>query len=515
MSEEILINATPTETRVAVIESGMVQEVHIERRSQYSSVGNVYLGKVSRVLPGMQAAFVDIGLERTAFLHASDIAREDVETEVDVSIESSAQSATQAGTHAGPPSSSDETPAEQKITELLRQGQEILVQVIKDPIGNKGARLTTQISIPSRFLVLLPDARNIGVSLRIEDETERERLRSMMNDLLDHSDPNPFGFILRTNAEGINGQALADDITYLRKVWESIQQRISTAKPGDCVYEDLSLPLRALRDFMHAGVEKVRIDDISIYEHVGQFARQFMAGWLDRLEYYRGHRPIFDLNAVDDEIENALKPNTGLKSGGYLITEQTEAMSTIDVNTGGFVGYRNLEETVYKTNLEATQAIARQLRLRNLSGIIIIDFIDMQDEHHQEQVLLTLERALENDHARTSISGFSNLGLVEMTRKRTTDSLANRLCEPCPTCSGRGLIKSVETVCSEILREIVRAVQQFDAEELRVLAATSVVDRMREEHSSTIAEMEESLGKYIRFQSDAQYPQEQFDVVLL
>lgn len=507
MSEEILINATPTETRVAVIESGMVQEVHIERCSQYSSVGNVYQGKVSRVLPGMQAAFVDIGLERTAFLHASDIARDDVETEVDVNIEPSTGSGVQAN--------SEEIPAEQKITELLRQGQEILVQVIKDPIGNKGARLTTQISIPSRFLVLLPEARNIGVSLRIEDEIERERLRDLVNNLLDHTDPNPFGFILRTNAEGVGHQPLADDVAYLRKVWDSIQQRITTAKPGDCVYEDLSLPLRALRDFMHAGVEKVRIDDISIYEHVGQFARQFMAGWLDRLEYYRGHRPIFDLNAVDDEIENALQANTPLKSGGYLIIEQTEAMSTIDVNTGGFVGYRNLEETVYKTNLEATQAIARQLRLRNLSGIIIIDFIDMQDEHHQEQVLLTLERALEHDHARTSIGGFSNLGLVEMTRKRTTDSLANRLCEPCPTCSGSGFIKSVETVCSEILREIVRAVQQFDAQELRVLAATSVVDRIREEHSTTIAEMEENLGKHIRFQSDGQYPQEQFDVVLL
>lgn len=499
MSEEILINATPTETRVAVIENGMVQEVHIERRSQYSCVGNVYLGKVSRVLPGMQAAFVDIGLERTAFLHASDIAREDVEADVDVAIEP------------------DETerPSQQKITELLSQGQHILVQVIKDAIGNKGARLTTQISIPSRFLVLLPDARNIGVSLRIEDGDERERLRQLISEQIDHSDPQPFGFILRTNAEGVGAKALAEDIAYLRKVWANIQQRIDTAGPGECVYEDLSLPLRALRDFMHGEVEKVRIDDISIYEHVGQFARQFMAGWLDRLEYYRGQRPIFDLYAVDDEIDNALQPATPLKSGGYLIIEQTEAMSTIDVNTGGFVGYRNLEETVFKTNLEATQAIARQLRLRNLSGIIIIDFIDMQDEQHREQVLTTLERALEQDHARTSINGFSDLGLVEMTRKRTTDSLRNRLCEPCPTCNGRAVIKSPETVCSEILREIVRAVQQFDARELRVLAATGVVDRIRDEHSGTIAELEENLGKHIRFQGDDQYPQEQFDVVLL
>ncbi len=502
MSEEILINVTPTESRVAVIENGMVQEVHIERRSHYSCVGNVYLGKVSRVLPGMQAAFVDIGLERTAFLHASDIVREDAELELDVAIQ---------------PAEGESHP-EHKITELLRQGQEILVQVIKDPIGNKGARLTTQISIPSRFLVLLPDAHNIGVSMRIEDIDERERLRNLISDQLaleQDGEAASFGFILRTNAEGIGQRALADDMAYLRRVWASIQQRIVSAGAGDCVYEDLSLPLRALRDFMHAGVEKVRIDDISIYEHVGQFARQFMAGWLDRLEYYRGRRPIFDLYTVDDEVENALQPVTRLKSGGYLIIEQTEAMSTIDVNTGGFVGYRNLEETVFKTNLEATQAIARQLRLRNLSGIIILDFIDMQDEQHQEQVLLTLERALELDHARTSVHGFSDLGLVEMTRKRTTDSLANRLCEPCPTCSGHGVIKSVETVCSEILREIVRAVQQFDARELRVLAATKVVDQIRDEHTTTIAELEESLGKYIRFQADDQYPQEQFDVVLL
>ncbi len=502
MSEEILINVTPTESRVAVIENGMVQEVHIERRSHYSCVGNVYQGRVSRVLPGMQAAFVDIGLDRTAFLHASDIAREDVESELDVAIQPGGE----------------EQPPEYKITELLRQGQEVLVQVIKDPIGNKGARLTTQISIPSRFLVLLPDAHNIGVSMRIEDVDERERLRNLVSEQLAseaQSQAHPFGFILRTNAEGVGHQALADDMTYLRRVWASIQKRIAAANPGDCVYEDLSLPLRALRDFMHAGVEKVRIDDIAIYEHVGQFARQFMAGWLDRLEHYQGRRPIFDLYTVDDEIENALQPLTRLKSGGYLITEQTEAMSTVDVNTGGFVGYRNLEETVFKTNLEATQAIARQLRLRNLSGIIILDFIDMQDEQHREQVLLTLERALELDHARTSIHGFSDLGLVEMTRKRTTGSLGNRLCEPCPTCSGHGLIKSVETVCSEILREIVRAVQQFDARELRVLAATRVVDRIRDEHSTTIAELEESLGKYIRFQADDQYPQEQFDVVLL
>ncbi len=504
MSEEILINATPTEARVAVIENGMVQEVHIERRSQYSCVGNVYLGKVSRVLPGMQAAFVDIGLERTAFLHASDIARQDVEAEVDVEIQPDMPVAVEQ--------------SEQRITELLHQGQQILVQVIKDPISNKGARLTTQISIPSRFLVLLPKAHNIGVSMRIEDGDERERLRQLISEELNNgvdAGADDFGFILRTNAEGVERQPLADDMDYLRKVWANIQQRISSAGPADCVYEDLSLPLRALRDFMHAGVEKVRIDDVSIYEHVGQFARQFMAGWLDRLEYYRGQRPIFDLYAVDDEIESALNPTTSLKSGGYLIIEQTEAMSTIDVNTGGFVGYRNLEETVYKTNLEATQSIARQLRLRNLSGIIIIDFIDMQDEQHQQQVLATLERALENDHARTSVNGFSELGLVEMTRKRTTDSLANRLCEPCPTCAGQGLIKSAETVCSEILREIVRAVQQFDALELRVLAATAVVDRIREEHSAAIAELEESLGKHIRFQSDDQYPQEQFDVVLL
>jgi len=500
VSEEILISVTPTETRVAVIENGMVQEVHIERRSLFSYVGNVYQGTVSRVLPGMQAAFVDIGLERTAFLHASDIVRKDVEPELDINVQ--------------PDTAEYQT--EQKITELLRQGQEVLVQVVKDPIGNKGARLTTQISIPSRFLVLLPGAHNIGVSMRIEDGDERERLRNLVSEqLVDGKHSDQFGFILRTNAEGIGQQQITDDMVYLRRVWDSIETRIATASSGDCVYEDLSLPLRALRDLMHANVEKVRIDDISIYEHVGQFARQFMAAWLDRLEYYRGRRPIFDLYMVDDEVENALQPTTHLKSGGYLITEQTEAMNTIDVNTGGFVGYRNLEETVFKTNLEATQAIARQLRLRNLSGIIIIDFIDMQDEQHREQVLTTLERALELDHARTTIYGFSDLGLVQMTRKRTTGSLWSRLCEPCSTCNGRGLIKSTETVCSEILREIVRAVQQFDARELRVLASTKVVDRIREEHSTTIAELEESLGKYIRFQADNQYLQEQFDVVLL
>ena len=491
MSEEILINVTPRETRVAVVENGMLQEVHIERASKRGYVGNIYKGRVQRVMPGMQAAFVDIGLQRAAFLHASDIVRA---LQGMVVEEGEVPTAT-------PP-----------IHELVREGQDVVVQVVKDPIGSKGARLTTQLSIPSRYLVLLPYAKVLGVSVRIEDEAERQRLKELLHAQLDD---NPLGYIVRTNAEGQGGEAMAEDVLYLQKAWAAIQESLQNARVGSCVYEDLSLPLRTLRDLMRRDVEKVRVDSRESFDRMVQFIRRFMPEMVERLEHYPGERPIFDLFGVEDEIQRALQKDVPLKSGGHLIIDQTEAMTTVDVNTGAFLGHRNLEDTVYRTNLEAAQAVARQLRLRNLGGIIIIDFIDMADAEHRRQVLRQLEKSLSRDHAKTTVYEFSPLGLVEMTRKRTTESLERQLCEPCPTCSGRGNLKTLETITYEIFREITRAVRQFEAKTLLVLAPPKVVAKILEEESAAVAELEEFIGKTIRLQADERYGPEQYDVVLL
>jgi len=494
MSEEILVNVTPRETRVAVVENGMLQELHIERGWRRGVVGNIYKGRVQRVMPGMQAAFVELGLERAAFLHANDVMR-------------SARTPEIAGDE--PPQPLPTPP----IAELLREGQDIVVQVVKDPIGSKGARLTTQISIPSRYLVLLPQSRVVGVSARIEDETERARLKALVSEL--SLVGGQHGYIVRTNAEGQPSEALAEDIAYLSRAWALVEEQVRDARVGACVYEDLTLPMRAVRDLMRRDVEKVKVDSRETCDRLRAFAAQYMPGLAEKIEHYSGARPVFDLYGVEDEIQRALDKEVPLKSGGYLVIDQTEAMTTVDVNTGSFLGQRNLEETVYRTNLEAAQAVARQLRLRNLGGIIIIDFIDMTDAEHRRQVLRTLEKSLARDHAKTTVYDFSPLGLVEMTRKRTVESLARQLSEPCHECGGRGMLKTAETVTYEIFREIVRAVRQFEAARLLVIASPKVVARITDEESAAVAELEEFLGKSIRFQADEQYLQEQFDVVLL
>jgi ribonuclease G len=493
VSEELLINVTPTESRVAVVENGVLQEVWLDRASHYGYVGNIYKGTVSRVLPGMQAAFVDIGLERTAFLHASDIVKVDRERM----------------TGQLPDAPLREPP----INELVREGAEVVVQVIKDPIGTKGARLTTNLSVPSRFLVLLPGNPHIGVSARIDEESERERLQDLVARLREETSGH--GYIVRTNAEAVDDFALSADMAYLSRVWTSIQEKVEASRGGDCVYEDLSLPLRAIRDLMHSQIDRVRVDHADTFERLTDFVGRFVPEWLPRIERYDAERPIFDVYGIEDDIEKALQRTTPLKSGGHLVIDQTEAMTTIDVNTGGFVGHRTLEETIYKTNLEAAQAIARQLRLRNLGGIIIIDFIDMHVPEHREQVMRTLERALERDPVRTSVTELSELGLVEMTRKRTRESLGHVMCEPCEVCNGRGAVKTAETICLEVFREIMRSGRQFEAEKVLVLASPAVVDLVLDEHSTTIAELEEVIGKSIRFQREEQYTQELFDVVLL
>ncbi|MFC6441192.1 ribonuclease G [Bowmanella sp. JS7-9] len=488
MSAELLINVTPSESRVALIENGILQELHIERHTKRGLVGNIYVGKVSRVLPGMQAAFVDIGLDRAAFLHASDIVpHHEVQEEVPVS----------------------QLP-KQDIKTLVRDGQEVIVQVVKDPIGTKGARLTTDITIPSRYLVFMPSVSHVGVSQRIEDEQERERLKALVEQL----DPGEGGFILRTAAEGVGEAELHQDAEFLRRLWNKIQSRIKKKK-SRVLYEDLTLARRVLRDFVGTKLDRIRVDAKLALSELRQFTSDYVPELNPLLEHYQGDRPIFDLYDVENEAQRALERRVDLKSGGYLIIDQTEAMTTIDINTGAFVGHRNLEETIFNTNSEATQAIARQLRLRNLGGIIIIDFIDMQDENHKRRVLHSLEQALQKDRAKTSIHGFTSLGLVEVTRKRTRESLEHILCGECPVCKGRGSIKTVETVCFEIMREIVRVNRAYDADKFVVYAAPNVADALIGEESHMLAELEVFVGKQIKIQPEAMYSQDKFDVVMM
>jgi ribonuclease G len=501
MSEEVLINVTPREIRVAMVENGVLQEILIERSNKRGLVGNIYKGRVSRVLPGMCAAFVDIGLERTAFLHASDMIGNNNNNNNDCNN--------------GHPLN---------ISDILREGQTLLVQVIKDPLGSKGARLTTQISIPSRYLVLIPDLTTVGISQRI-DGGERQRLIDIVRhhlaqlsvtDLTDNTTQAAAGgFIIRTAADGINESSLQADMKLLCRLWESTQEHAKQAHPASLVYEDLSLVFKTLRDLVGMNVEKIRVDSRETYHEMRNFSRRFIPELENLLEHYSGERPIFDLYAIEDEINRALERRVELKSGGYLVLDQTEAMTTVDVNTGKFVGHRNLEETIFKTNLEATQVIARQLRLRNLGGIIIIDFIDMEDLEHRRQVIRSLEKYLERDHAKIHISGISELGLVQMTRKRTRESLEHVLCETCPMCGGRGSVKSPETICYEVFREITREARQYDVQKFVVFAAAKIVDFIIEEESTSLAELERFIQRPIKFQIEPHYTQEQYDIVLM
>jgi ribonuclease G len=484
--DDILINITPQETRVAVLIAGVVQELHIERSALRGLVGNMYLGKVARVLPGMQSAFVDIGLERAAFLHVADI-----------------WEYRQLNGDKPPP-----------IERLVREGDALLVQVVKDPIGTKGARLSTQVSLAGRTLVYLPQDPHIGVSQRIEDETERANLREMLARVVPADERG--GYIIRTSAEDANDAELLADTEYLRKRWNQIRAASTQVPAPSLLYQELSLSQRVLRDVVTEQTSSIQIDSRENFVALQAFANQYVPKVAGRLSHYAGERPLFDLYQIDDEIEKALGRRVDLKSGGYLIIDQTEAMTTIDVNTGGFVGTRNFDDTIFKTNLEASQSIARQLRLRNLGGIIVVDFIDMTSVEHRDAVLSEFKKALARDRTRVTVSGFTQLGLVEMTRKRTRESLAHILCEPCPTCSGRGEIKTARTVCFEILREILREARQFaETREFRILASQTVVDLFLEEESQSMAMLSDFIGKPISMQVETVYHQEQYDIVLM
>ena len=495
MQQDILINWSQQETRVAVVESGAVQELHVERALERGLVGNVYLGKVSRVLPGMQSAFVDIGLERAAFLHVADVWQRQEGGE--------------------PPALARKSEPPTPIEKQVFEGQPLMVQVIKEPIGAKGARLSTQISIAGRLLVFLPQDEHVGISQKIP-AAEREALRTRLQALAgDKSTGGGGGFILRTNGEDASDAELAEDIAYLRKAWAGIRQAAASRPPASLLYQDLSLLQRVLRDIASEQTQSIRIDSREQHDLLAAFGREFMPAAAAKLQLYRGERPIFDLYSIDEEIARALGRRVDLKSGGYLIVDQTEALTTVDVNTGGYVGARNFDETVFKTNLEAAGAIARQLRLRNLGGMVIADFIDMLREDHKAAVLAEFRKHLARDRVKTMLGGFSPLGLVEMTRKRTRESLAHMLCEPCPACQGVGEVKTARTVCYDILREVLREARQFNPREFRVIAAPKVVELFLDEESQHLAGLSDFIGKPISLHAETAVGQEQYDIVLL
>lgn len=478
---EILINQGLYETRVAMLENSILQEVYIERKSSKGIVGNIYKGHVERVLPGMDAAFINIGLEKNAFLHVKNIV-----------------------------SSIQESEEKQSIGDYVHQGQSIIVQVIKDPLGNKGARLSTEISIPSRYVVFLPNSKDIGVSTRIEDETLRNHLKDCIEKF---STGLAGGYIVRTAIENTDDWAMHSDIQYLQKIWAQIQEKSVNSKAGTLLYQGLSLPLRVLRDCVDKTVTAIRVDNETVAEEMVQFVSDFFPENKGLVQYYQSTRPIFDLCSTDDEIEKALKRTVKLKSGGHIVIDQTEAMTTIDVNTGKFVGSRNHEETIFKTNLEATRSIARQLRLRNLGGIIIVDFIDMQDDYHKNAVVESMREAMDAGYSRYTIESFSTLGILTMTRKRVRESLGHILCEPCPACTGRGYIKTVETVVFEIIREMHREVAQFHPQGV-ILIASYEVNQYLEESPDLLAELTENLKVPVKIQVDNYYSREHYDIAL-
>jgi len=497
LTEEIFLQATPFEARAVRLIQGVVQEIEVERSSQRGHVGNIVMGRVSRVLPGMQAAFIDAGFARTGFLHVADVW----------------QAKLQDG-------EALETP--RPIERVLYEGQQLLVQVMKDPLGSKGARLSTQLSIAGRYLVYLPfDTRpdpssaepRIGISQKIEDPAARDILKARLLALVPADEEG--SFIARTQAEDASDEALANDIAYLRQRWEEIRNDSREAEPGAVLYRELNLAQRVLRDWVGDRTTRVLVDDPYRIDGLRVFAKQYMPSVMPRLENFTGDRPLFELHNIEQEIAAALKRRVDLKSGGYLIIDQTEAMTTIDVNTGGYVSGRSFSETIFKTNLEAAQAIARQLRLRNLGGIILVDFIDMADEAHREQVQQELGHALEQDRTKVRISGFTSLGLVELTRKRTRDSLAQQLSQACPTCEGQGRIKTAQTICYEILREIARMAKQFQPREFRVMANPEVIERFLEEEAGFLNALIDEIGKPITLSVEGEIPPGGYDIALL
>jgi len=504
MSTEILINVNHGETRVALLESDTPVELYVERQSEQGISGNIYRGRVVRVLPGMQAAFVDIGLEKAAFLYVTDVHQDFDELEM-------MMRAREEETNGVVPLEEEEvlnldTPFH--IEDLLHEGQEVLVQVSKEPLGTKGARITSHISLPGRHLVLMPMVDHIGVSRRIENEAERRRLREMIQLMK----PPGIGLIVRTASEGKSEGDLEQDLDFLMKMWNTIQKRKATSPVPSLVHKDLDITLRAIRDLVTQDIERVVVDSREEFEKILEFCDSFMPQLKSSIELYEKEEPLFDYYAIEMEISRALGRKIWLKSGGYIVIDTTEALTVIDVNTGRFVGKRNLEDTILKTNLEAVKEIAYQLRLRNIGGIIIIDFIDMEKESSREKVFQALTEALKKDKSKTNILKISELGLVEMTRKRTRESLGRILSERCFYCEGRGYLKARSTICQEILREIKRDIRDFKGEHIAVDVHPNVASFLYDEARAELEKFERLFQKRITVIGKPEYHMEQYEI---
>ena len=503
MAGELIINASSQEIRVALLEGGTVVEVHIERRNDRSIMGNIYRGRVVKVLPGMQAAFVDIGLERAAFLYVTDVyssireyhqmLEEGWEEQDGLEFESGNSFLKE------PP----------QIEDVVCEGQELLVQVSREPLGTKGTRITAHITIPGRYLVFMPTVNHVGVSRRIRDEVERSRLRDMVLRIR----PSDTGFIVRTASEGAQEEELKNDMDLLIRIWENIRHRNEAATAPSLIHSDLNMILRVIRDLMTADVKRVIVDSKEEYEQITQFVKSYMPRIRCNIDLYEERTPIFDVYGIEMELDKALKRKVWLKSGGYILIEMTEALTAIDVNTGKFVGRRNLEDTILKTNLEAAKEIAYQLRLRNIGGIIIIDFIDMEKESDREMVYQALELALKKDRAKSNILKISEFGLVQMTRKRTRENLSQLLGEPCPYCEGLGYVKSKTTVCYDIFREIERVSSDIGGNTIMVDVNPEVAEMLCEEERASIERLEKKLRKRIVVQGIDRFHQDEFEIV--
>jgi len=502
MANELIINVTLGETRVARLENGVVTELFIERKRDEGVVGNVYKGKVVRVMPGMQAAFVEVGLDRTAFLHAADVVPglsdlDDVD-EIDVSNKNEKKK-----------KSSSRNRRERHIEDLIKDGNEILVQVQKEAMSTKGARVTSHISIPGRYLVYMPTVGHIGISRRIEDSKERTRLKRIISKL----GKSGGGFIVRTVSVGVSEKELTDDAEYLINMWKSIESKAAKAKTPSLVHAELDVISRVVRDLFTPDIDRVIVDSKDAYNSIDEFISKYMPKGKKALELYDGSEPIFDAFGIEVEITRAIGQKVWLKSGGYIIIEQTEALTAIDVNTGRFVGRRNIEDTILKTNLEAVKEIVYQVRLRGIGGIIILDFIDMERVANRDKVYKSLKDSLKGDKARTSITKISEIGLVEMTRKRTREDLRRQLTNTCPYCEGKGYLKSPVTICYEIFREINREATSYKKGQILICCNPSVAGMLYDEERSQLEFLEEKFGRRIQIKSLNDYHLEQFDVL--
>jgi ribonuclease G len=495
-SKQLIINCTPFETRVALLEGSQIVEYNLERTKERGIYGSIYKGKVARVLPGMQSSFIDIGLERAAFLYGGDIAPPDSGQSDD------AQSAADADDGKFRPSHN------MRIEELIKEGQEIIVQVAKDSIGTKGARVTSYLSLPGRFVVLMPYMKHIGISRKIQSEAERERLRSTIERIR----PKDVGFVVRTASENVPAEKLENDVQFLLKLWDSINQKMNTLPAPALIHEDLNLVFRSTRDLLAKDLDRIVVDDKATYENLVRFLNRFSIKLGAQVHLYEGKVGIFDAYGVELEVSRALSSKVWLKSGGYLVIDETEALVSIDINTGRYVGNKSLGDTVVKTNLEAISEIVLQLRLRNIGGIIIIDFIDMDRADDRERVFQALNDELSRDKSRTSILKISEFGLVQMTRKRTEESLSRKLCSPCPYCNGSGKVKSAASVTYELIRELVREFARQKSDKFVIRAHPTIADRLHEEDREFITDLTEQYKKKVVVKAVEHFHVEKYEI---